>query len=221
MNTDSSLASSEENWLTAPAGRGASSEAVLHSYAAMEPGAAIAHLQTTKDGLTQEEAALRLDIRGKNLLSIKKPPNWWQLLLTIVPNPFNILLALLAIISVCTPPPTWSTFILLLVMIVISCAVRFWQEYRSSVAAIKLQSGIATNVRVQRRLNGLTSEEVTIDEKALVPGDMLILDSGIALPADCMVLEATNLQISQSRFVFPLRMSSSRHIDSDQPDWRE
>lgn len=66
-------------------------------------------------------------------------------------------------------------------------------------AAIKLQSGVTADVRVRRRLNSLMSEEVAIDEKSLVPGDILILDSGITLPADCMILEATNLQISQSR----------------------
>ena len=187
----------------------------------MIPEAALAHLQTKKDGLTQEEAALRLHLNGKNLLSTKKPPKWWQLLLLIIPNPFNILLALLAIIAVSTPPPTWSTFILLLFMIVISCAVRFWQEYRSSVAAVKLQSGITTDVRVRRRLNGIVSEDVTIDEKALVPGDILILDSGIALPADCMVLEATNLQISQSRFVLLFAVVNFRLTDHEQPYWGE
>jgi len=164
----------------------------------MVPEAAMAHLHATTDGLTQEEVSLRLQIKGRNLLSTKKPPTWWQLLLSVIPNPFNILLALLAIISVCTPPPAWSTFILLLVMIVISCAVRFWQEYRSTVAAIKLQSGVTTDVRVRRRLNVLGYEDLTVDEKTLVPGDILHLDGGIAIPADCMILEATNLQISQS-----------------------
>lgn len=160
---------------------------------------ALVHLQSQAAGLTNDEAAERLKKKGKNILTSKKPPAWWQLLLGVIPNPFNILLAALAVISVATPPPQWSTFILLMVMIVISCAVRFWQEFRSSVAAIKLQSGITTDVRVRRHTSVLGVEDYNIDQSELVPGDILYLESGLAVPADCMVLESTSLQISQSR----------------------
>jgi P-type Mg2+ transporter len=166
----------------------------------MSPTAALGYLQSTHDGLTKEEASSRLAEKGPNLLSVKKPPNWWQLLLTIIPNPFNILLTLLAIISVATPPPAWSTFTLLIIMIVISCAVRFWQEHRGTVAAIRLQEKVSTDVRVRRRLDSFRSEDVVVDEKTLVPGDILLVDPGDAVPADCIVLEASSLQISQSRF---------------------
>jgi Mg2+-importing ATPase len=181
----------------------------------MSPEAALHHLQVTDAGLTTGEAYSRLVEKGANLLSVKKPPTWWQLLLSIIPNPFNILLGLLAIISVATPPPAWSTFILLVIMIVISCAVRFWQEYRSTVAAIRLQAKVSTDVRVRRRIDGLKSEEVVVDEKTLVPGDILMVDPGDAVPADCLILEASSLQISQSRFahrmfatIFPLTQCS-------------
>jgi P-type Mg2+ transporter len=155
-------------------------------------------LRTSHAGLIQEEAAERLTSKGANLLSTKKPPTWWQLLLAILPNPFNILLGLLAIISVATPHPQWSTFIILVVMILISCVVRFWQEYRSTVAAMKLQEGVRTNIRVRRTLSGVDTIDMTIDEKALVPGDLLLVDPGDSVPADCMVLESSNLQVSQS-----------------------
>jgi hypothetical protein len=52
-----------------------------------------------------------------------------------------------------------------MVMIVVSCVVRFWQEYRSSVAAIKLQAGVSTNVRVQRQVYGKGARDMIIDEK--------------------------------------------------------
>lgn len=167
----------------------------------MPPDIAMNHLQASQDGLTQEEAAARLKVTGPNILSTKKPPTWWQLALSVLPNPFNILLALLAIISVATPPPQWSTFTLLIVMIVISCIVRFWQEYRSTIAAIKLQASVSTNVRVRRQVQENHTEDLVVDEKTLVPGDVLLVDPGDALPADCIVLETYNLSISQSRSV--------------------
>jgi Mg2+-importing ATPase len=156
-------------------------------------------LDTSDIGLTSNEAAVRLSIKGANLLSTKKPPKWWQLLLTILPNPFNILLGVIAIISVCTPPPSWSTFTLLVIMVVASCTVQFWQEYKSAVAAIKLQAEVSTDVRVRRCVDGFQSEDVIVDEKTLVPGDILLVDPGDSVPADCMILESSNLQISQSR----------------------
>jgi Mg2+-importing ATPase len=160
---------------------------------------AMLQLDTSDIGLTSNEAAVRLSIKGANLLSTKKPPKWWQLLLTILPNPFNILLGVIAIISVCTPPPSWSTFTLLVIMVVASCTVQFWQEYKSAVAAIKLQAEVSTDVRVRRCVDGFQSEDVIVDEKTLVPGDILLVDPGDSVPADCMILESSNLQISQSR----------------------
>ena len=164
--------------------------------------AVVSHLHSGLDGLTTQEAAARLKTTGPNLLSTKKPPAWWQLLLGILPNPFNILLAIIAIISVATRPPNWSTFIILVVMIVISCAVRFWQEYRSNVAAIKLQSGVPIDVRVRRQIDavgGFKPCDITINEKDVVPGDIVLLSPGNSVPADCLVLQSSNLQISQSR----------------------
>lgn len=162
----------------------------------------MSHLCSGLHGLTMQEAAARLKTTGPNILSTKKPPTWWQLLFRVLPNPFNVLLAMIAIISVATPPPNWSTFTILVVMIVISCAVRFWQEYRSNVAAIKLQSGVSTNIRVRRQIDaaeGLKASDVTIDEKHLVPGDIVLLSPGDSVPADCLVVQSSNLQISQSR----------------------
>lgn len=190
---------SEDSWRKAPTSRGMSCDAILHAYSLMAPEAAMHHLSTSQDGLTEEEAVSRLHAKGPNLLSTKKPPKWWQLLLSVIPTPFNALLTFIAVVSVATPPPQWSTFIILAIMIVVSVGVQFWQEYRSSIAAIKLQSGVTTDVRVRRRVSGQLIEGLVVDEKTLVPGDILLVDPGDSVPADCMILEASNLNISQSR----------------------
>jgi Mg2+-importing ATPase len=83
-------------------------------------------------------------------------------------------------------------------MVFLSCAIRFWQEYRSSIAAIRLQNSVTTNVRVRRQIEGEYIERV-VDEKTLVPGDILFVDPGDAIAADCLLIEARNLSISQSR----------------------
>ena len=79
-------------------------------------------------------------------------------------------------------------------MVSISVLVRFWQEYRSSLAVFKLQSTLSTSVRAQRKgfKNVQTAE--------LVPGDIVTFSPGDIVPADCLVLEASFLRISQSQW---------------------
>jgi P-type Mg2+ transporter len=175
-----------------------SPESALMAIASMTLETALSHLQSSCQGLSQEEAAIRLKLTEENLLSTHKPPTWWQLLLRVLPNSFNILLILLAIISVATPSPQWSTFAILLVMIAISVIVRFWQEYKSNVAAIKLQESVSSTISVRRQVEGKASDTTT-EEKNLVPGDIVLLSVGDSVPADCLVLEPGTLQISQSR----------------------
>jgi P-type Mg2+ transporter len=59
-------------------------------------------------------------------------------------------------------------------------------------------TGVRTHVIVRRTLNGVDPIDMTIDEKTLVPGDVLLVDPGDSVPADCIVLESSNLQVSQS-----------------------
>lgn len=79
-------------------------------------------------------------------------------------------------------------------MVVISCAVRFWQEHRSSVAIFRLQSSITNEVTVLRR------ERKTIPAAELVPGDIAMLSSGDLVPADCLVIQSTFLRVGQSQW---------------------
>lgn len=79
-------------------------------------------------------------------------------------------------------------------MVAISCAVRFWQEHRSSVAIFRIQSSITNEVTVFRR------ERKAIPAAELVPGDVAILSSGALVPADCLVIQSTFLRIGQSQW---------------------
>lgn len=91
-------------------------------------------------------------------------------------------------------------------MILISVLVRFWQEYRSSLAVYRLQSSVNNEVRVHRkpRSAGVLTSKVhqsavkLVMEKDLVPGDIVVLSPGSVVPADCLILEASFLRISQS-----------------------
>ncbi|KJF61014.1 magnesium-translocating P-type ATPase [Coccidioides immitis RS] len=193
------------NWWHMPLAKDSTSPSILRAFASIPPDSALGYMQSCRQGLSQAEADARLKIAGPNVLSSKNPPPWWKLLLLILPNPFTILLVFLAIISVATPQPDWKTFVILMVMILISSAVRFWQEYRSSIAVIKLQSSVSADTKVRRQcptsgkfLDGTQTSESTIHVKDIVPGDIVIIRPGLTVPADCLILEASSLYISQS-----------------------
>ena len=67
----------------------------------------MAGLQTDRRGLSGAESEARLKSSGPNIVSSLKPPSWWLLLLMVIPNPFNVLLGFLAIISVASPDRSW------------------------------------------------------------------------------------------------------------------
>ncbi|KID84214.1 magnesium-translocating P-type ATPase family protein [Metarhizium guizhouense ARSEF 977] len=197
------------SWLSLPSlAADTSAEAILTAFAGMEPDMVLDHLQTHKDGLTDEEADARRSIKGPNVLPTHTAPSWFITLLKTIPNPFNILLIALAIINAAIPPGDWKGFTVLLVMVIISVAVRFWQEYRSSLAVFKLQASVSCNLDVRRQPNMSLSQKVstpsseasskTVAEQDLVPGDVVVLSPGSVMPADCLILEASFLRVSQS-----------------------
>ncbi|KAI1971192.1 hypothetical protein LOZ53_004490 [Ophidiomyces ophidiicola] len=205
VNSFSGSDMTDASWRHMPLAKDPTAPSVLRAFASLPMSMAFEYMESCRQGLSQAEADARLKIAGPNILTSKSPPPAWKLLLTILPNPFNILLAFLAIISVATPDPNWSTFTILVVMILISCTVRFWQEYRSNIAVIKLQSSVSTDIKVRRQcpksgslMESSQSTVAIIHVKNLVPGDIVVIQPGVTVPADCLVVEASSLQIGQS-----------------------
>lgn len=87
--------------------RGASVDGILRAFAFMPVELVLDHLQTGQNGISEAESASRRHVKGPNALSSQKPPSWFTLLLSVIPNPFNLLLIFLAIINVAMPPPNW------------------------------------------------------------------------------------------------------------------
>jgi len=79
-------------------------------------------------------------------------------------------------------------------MILMSSLIRFWQEYRSNKAALKLMNLIKTTATVIR--NGDPPEE--IDLREIVPGDLVRVRSGDMIPGDCRIIDTKDLFVSQS-----------------------
>jgi P-type Mg2+ transporter len=126
-----------------------------------------------------------------NALSATKPPPWWILLWAYIPNPFNILLAVLSIISAVTKQ--MATFVILMVMISLSIGLRFWQEQKNSIALNVLIQRVEDKARVIRNGN-----EIEVSKTELIPGDIVRLSGGDVIPADVILIITSGLYISQS-----------------------
>jgi Mg2+-importing ATPase len=174
-------------------------EMALTAMSSISTDDAIEKLGSSKMGLETSEADIRFKRCGQNVLSSKKPPTWWQLALAALLDWFNGILVVIAIVNLAVPPPQFPTVGIIAAMIILGCIIRFWQEHRSAVAAIKLQDGLASSVRVQRRVMTGESIDMTVNQKDLVPGDVMYIDPGNTVPADCRLIRASNLSISQSR----------------------
>ncbi|MHB1278684.1 MAG: cation-translocating P-type ATPase [Bacteroidia bacterium] len=151
----------------------------------------VAELKSSLQGLSGEEAALRIGQFGPNeLLEKKKKPLWWLFLLQF--GDFMILiLAVAAILSIFLGDLTDS--IIILVILLVNATVGFILEFRAGKSMEALRKMTTINTQVMR--DGKISTLSSVD---LVPGDKVILEAGNVVPADIRLSEAKALRIDES-----------------------
>jgi len=170
-------------------------------------------LDSHADGLTEGQAdAVRMRV-GLNEVEHEKPLRWWQHLWRCYTNPFNLLLTLLSIISYLTGD--LKATIVIGAMVVLSTSLRFWQEGKSNRAAEALKAMVSNTATVMRRdvsedaaplfkkyygmqLRVRAARRVELPIRLLVPGDVIVLSAGDMIPADCRLLSAKDLFVSQA-----------------------
>ncbi|TNV17336.1 magnesium-translocating P-type ATPase [Buttiauxella sp. B2] len=166
------------------------------------------NLNTSKAGLLNTQAALRLEKEGFNEVAHDKPPHALVQLLKAFNNPFIYILAALAAISVFAD--YWlpihngeegdlTTVIIIATMVGLSGLLRFWQEHRSAKSAEALKAMVRTTATVLRRDNLNTAGKPReIPMRNLVVGDIVMLYAGDMIPADVRLIESRDLFISQA-----------------------
>ena len=105
-------------------------------------------LGTSPAGLTEEEAAARLEQYGPNEVGREKHEGWLQRLYIAARNPLVILLTILAILSFATGD--FRAGAVMLLMVVLGVSLRFIQETRANTAAAKLKAMISVTATVVR-----------------------------------------------------------------------
>lgn len=164
----------------------------------------LTQLGTSEQGLSDAEAEVLRETYGPNEVEHEGAVRWWRHLWLSYNNPFNLLLTLLAVVSVLTKDMQGA--VVITVMVVLATLIRFYQERRSNQAAQALKEQVSNTASVRRRSDEITEssarhllgDTIEIPMQELVPGDIVRLSAGDMIPADCRVLTATDLFLSQS-----------------------
>ena len=175
--------------------------------------AIMAQLNTRKEGLSHAEAdAIRARV-GPNEVEHEKPMSAGLHLWLSYKNPFNLLLTVLAVVSYFTEDI--KAAIVIGSMVALSTLIRFVQERRSNQAALALKELVSNKATVIRQISSAAAAadaeryfEINLSVKPtgpaelpikqLVPGDIVLLSAGDMIPADCRVMGAKDLFVSQS-----------------------
>ncbi len=151
----------------------------------------LSRLQTSAHGLSQSEAAARLQSYGRNTLPRPAPPGMGRVFLHQFASPLIYVLLAAALLSLLIREYSDAGFIFAVLMI--NAVIGTVQEYSAQRAAASLNQLVSTRCRVLRE--GDTWE---IDAEELVPGDIVLLESGDRVPADLRLLHAHDLQLDES-----------------------
>ncbi|MEO0275293.1 MAG: magnesium-translocating P-type ATPase [candidate division WOR-3 bacterium] len=157
----------------------------------ISPGKMLKILESSKEGLTGNEAKKRLTLYGANLLKPKKRLNALSLLVSQFRSPIILILLLATGLSFFLRDPIDAFIIFSIVLI--SGLLGFWQERSASNAVEKLLSIVQIKAVVLRDGNPV---EIPIEE--VVPGDIVILNAGDLVPGDGLILESKDLFVDEA-----------------------
>ncbi len=148
-------------------------------------------LESSPQGLSDEEAAMRLSLYGPN--SLIEPPSKavWPRLVSHLAHPMALVLWAAGALASLAFEPGWTVVIWTLV--IVNAGFSYWREYRAEQAMAALSRILPVYARVAR---GGAEEAVLACE--LVPGDVLILAEGDNIPADARVVEEFGLRTNNS-----------------------
>lgn len=148
-------------------------------------------LNTSINGISEEEAGNRLEKYGLNELENEKKKSVARRLFENVRNPLVILLSVLAFISYITGD--LRAALVMCTMVILGVVLKFVQELRADNSAEQLKAMVNITATVIR--DGVQKE---IPLKMLVPGDIIHLSSGDMIPADVQIISSKDLFINQS-----------------------
>ncbi len=148
-------------------------------------------------GLTAAEAQSRLASVGPNKLDEEEKTPMWKRFFEQMGDPMVIMLLVAAAISVITGfiqgEPEWADAAIILSVVILNSVLGVVQEAKSEQALEALQEMSAAQSKVIR-----DGKMVHMASSELVPGDVVLLEAGDSVPADCRVIESASMKIEEA-----------------------
>ena len=171
-------------------------------------------LNTSINGLTEEEASKRLEKYGENKLAERKKKSNFIIFL----NQFNDLMIILlifasvfsAVISY-IQKESYADSIIILIIVIINATLSFIEEKKADKAIEELNKMFITNNNVIR-----DGKKETIDVRKIVPGDIIELEAGDYVSADARIISSEALEVNESTLT-----GESKSIKKDNSDITE
>jgi len=170
-------------------------------------------LGSARHGLTRGEAQARLAHHGPNLLPKPKLPSPVALFLRQFASPLIVVLLAAAVRSLLTGHGSDTLFIGLVLLV--NALIGTIQEVSAQRAAAALDKLMTTRARVVRE-----GESWEIDAAELVPGDIVLLESGDRVAADLRLIGANDLELDESLLTgesLPVAKSVEEGVPADTP----
>lgn len=183
-----------------------------NQYWTKQPKELFSELTTGENGLSENEAKSKIESFGPNSLKGKNSSSAFFLFLGQFKSPITLILIAAAILSLLLQDKTDAIIILLIVMI--SSCLGFWQEYGASNAVARLLKMVQVTVKVLR-----DGKETQLPTESIVPGDVVVLSAGDIIPADCILLTSQELFVDEAAFTgesFPVEKQVGV-LDEDTP----
>lgn len=148
-------------------------------------------------GLSTAEAQTRQAKFGPNKLKEEEKTPLWIRFFQQMADPMVIMLIVAAVISAVTGmiqgESEWADVIIIMAVVIINSALGVIQEAKSEEALAALQEMSAAQSKVIR-----DGKQISLHSSELVPGDIVLLEAGDAVPADCRVLESASMKIEEA-----------------------
>ncbi len=158
----------------------------MPSFYQLTPEKSVAILESNTDGLTEAEALKRLTLYGPNKLKKIATVPLWRKFLSEFTDPMIILMIVAGALAFMLG--SLRDTVILYSIVLINAIIGFIQEYKAENIIQSLQSFLTPQAKVLRQ-----GERKEIDATTLVPGDIVILEEGDAVPADVRIITMNNV----------------------------
>ncbi|MGN0458342.1 MAG: cation-translocating P-type ATPase [Eubacterium sp.] len=158
----------------------------------------IKQVNSAANGISSSEASARLEKNGKNKLQEGKKDSLIKKFLAQLADPMIIILIIAAVVSAVTATfggegEGYADVVIIMIVVIINAVLGVYQESKAEKAIEALQEIAAATSKVIR-----DGKLITVRSEDIVIGDVVVLEAGDSVPADCRIIECASMKIEES-----------------------